>query len=222
MAETREKAQPDVGTLNVEVSSKSDAKVALDIEDAPFLKEKAPPAPAETKELSLTEPEAPAEDEARKKKKKKIIVLGAAALALVVVAAATWWFVLRTPPPPPVAVEPEIIKVPSAPKTAANPEYIVSFEPFWVELPDGKDGVVFLVAKFAAVTRSEALAQEARNKMVTLRDAVYYYLKNKPYTFLIDPANINTIKSDLNSVLSGYLAGGKIEDMLFESYIGKS
>ena len=222
MAEgTRTKAQPDVGTLNVEVSTKSDAKVALDIEDAPFLQEKKTPVPLDTGELAVPEPEAPEED-GKSDKKKKIILAGGGALLVILLSVAAWWFLLRTPPPPPVAVEPEIIRVPSPPKAAVATDFIVSFDPFWVEVPDGKGGVVFLVAKFAAVTRNEALAQEARNKTITLRDAVYYYLKNKPYTFLIDPANIATIKNDLNSVLSGYLAGGKIDDMLFESYLGKS
>ena len=217
------KAQPDVGTLDMGLTSRAETKVTLDIEDAPFLQEAEapPPVPAERSDIVLdAKPTEDDEAAARRKKKKKMIIMGGSALVLIM-AVAVWWFLLRTPPPKPVVLEPEIIKVPSPPTTAKAADYIVEFAPYWIELPDGKGGVVFLVCKFAAVTKSEVLTQEAQNKMVTLRDAVYYYLKNKPYHFLIDPANVTTIKKDLASVLSGYLAGGQIDDMLFESYLGK-
>lgn len=224
-AEDQFKAQPDVGTLNMELETRADTKVTLDIDDAPFLKEEALPTRRETNELVLEESadadaDADAEAEAKKKKKKKLIIIGGAVL-LILVAVALWWFVLRTPPPKVVPLEPEIIRVPSAPKEVKPAEFIINFSPYWIELPDGKGGVVFLVCKFAAVTKNETLTQEAQNKMYTLRDAVYYYLKNKSYQFLIDPANVPTIKKDLASVLSGYLAGGQIDDMLFESYLGR-
>ena len=217
------KAQPDVGTLNVEVESRANTKVTLDIEDAPFLKEEEPPKSV-TKDLALDDGMgAGSEDEeaARKKKKKKQMLVGGSVLLLLLLAVGSWWFFLRTPPPVATGPEPEIIKVPSVPKDVKPSEYLINFLPYWIELPDGKGGVVFLVCKFAAVTRNEVLTQEAQNKMITLRDAVYYYLKNKPYHFLIDPANVPTIKKDLSSVLSGYLAGGQIDDMLFESYLGR-
>lgn len=220
------KAQPDVGTLAVAMEASGDNKVALDIEDAPFLKdwnESKPSAPATQPASGGMLPVAVETDPvlaAAQKKKKRLMIL-TAALVLMVIIVALWWFKFRTPPPPPVVVEPEIIRVPGVPKDIAPKEYIVNFAPYWIELPDGKGGVVFLVCKFAAITHSEMLLQEAQNKMLTLRDAVYYYLRNKPYHFLIDPTNTPTIKSDLNSVLSGYLAGGKIDDMLFESYLGK-
>lgn len=222
-AEDQFKAQPDVGTLSMEIETRADTKVTLDIDDAPFLREEEPPAPKESTELVLDNSAvAEVDDEAtlKKKKKKKLIIMGGAAL-LLLVAVVVWWFVLRTPPPKIVPLEPEIIRVPSPPTDAKPAEFIINFAPYWIELPDGKGGVIFLVCKFAAVTKSEALTQEAQNKMLTLRDAVYYYLKNKTYQFLIDPASVPTIKKDLASVLSGYLAGGQIDDMLFESYLGK-
>lgn len=218
------KAQPDTGMLEVEIVSKADTKVALDVEDAPFLQEeKAPEVPASTADLPLEQPELSDADLAKRKKKKKLLIIGGASLVLVS-AVLVWWFFLRPPPIPPAPpIEPEIVVVPSAPSSTAPREFYINFAPFWVELPAaaGTGQVVFLVCKFSAISSSEALAMEAQNKMITLRDAVYYYIKNKPYQYLIDPANTATIKSDLNSVLSGYLAGGKIEDMLFESYLGR-
>ncbi len=216
MSNAQEKSQSQNGGVEVEVSARAEQKVALDIEDADFLKdeEEAPPPPPP----SLSEEKAPVEE----KKKSKLVPMIGAVVLLVAIAAAVWWFFLRTPPPP--EVEPEIIVVPDAPAPAGPSEFIVSFEPYWVPLPDnkqdGKDGEVFLICKFAIVTENEQLMLEAQNKMVLLRDAVYYYLVNKPYHFLIDPANVPTIKKDLASVFSGYLASGKIDDMLFESYLG--
>lgn len=219
------KAQPDTGKLDLEIVSKAEAKVALDTEDAPFLVEA--PAPAEvaiaSSELSL-EPKEKSAEELASHKKKKTIIMGVAALLLLVAAAALWWFFLRKPPPPPPPpIEPEVIVVPSAPQSTSPKEYYVNFDPFWVELPAtaGKGDVVFLICKFSAVSLDETLALEAQNKMILLRDAVYYYIKNKPYQYLIDPSNAEVIKKDLNSILSGYLAGGKIDGMLFESYLGK-
>ncbi|MEG2172853.1 MAG: flagellar basal body-associated FliL family protein [Desulfovibrionaceae bacterium] len=217
------KAQPDTGMLDMEIVSKADTKVALDMDDAPFLQESPAPAPATSTALTL-DPEAPNDAEGAAQKKKKRILIIAAAAGLLAVAVVLWFFVFRTPPslpPPPLA--PEVVVVPSAPAKAEPKEYYITFDPFWVELPaTGADGqVVFLVCKFSAISTSEMLAMEAQNKMIILRDAVYYYIKNKPYQYLIDPANTPTIKKDLNSVLSGYLAGGKIEGMLFESYLGR-
>lgn len=217
------KAQPDTGTLELEIVSKADTKVALDTDDAPFLQETRLPEPAASKELSL-EAAAPSDADIAARKKKKKILLIAAGGVLVLSIVLVWWFFLRKPPPPPpVPIEPEIVVVPSAPISTEPKEYYINFEPFWVELPaaTGDGQVVFLVCKFSAISNSEMLALEAQNKMITLRDAVYYYIKNKPYQYLIDPANAQTIKKDLNSILSGYLAGGKIEGMLFESYLGR-
>ncbi len=221
MSEVQEKTQDETSSPEIEVSSKANEKVALDIEGADFLedKEEEQEEKQEEEQESLGEGEAAPEEE-KKGSKKKLIIIGSAVLLLLICAGAGWWFFLRTPPPPPV--EPEIITVPNVPDVAPLPdEYIVSFEPFWVPYTDKELGEVFLVCKFGLVTKSEQLMLEAQNKMVLLRDAVYYYLVNKPHHFLVDPANVSTIKNDLTSVFSGYLVSGKIDDMLFESYLGK-
>ncbi len=204
--------------LTVEVAEAAEDKVALDLEGADFLEDEEEEEQEETSP-AVKETEEEGEEEAKPKSKLKLIII---ALVLVVVLAgvAVWWFMLRTPPPPPV--EPEIIIVPKTSMVPAAPtDHIVSFEPYWIPLPDGQGGEVFLVCKFAIVTDDEKLQLEAQNKMILLRDAVYYYLVNKPYHFLIDHANVPTIKKDLSSVFSGYLISGKVEDMLFEGYIEK-
>lgn len=206
-------------------------KVQLDIDDAPFLREAEPeaPPPPPKPDIPLPEPSdgaAPAPDAAAaKKKKKRLILIAAAGLVLLIAGgAALWWFVLRTPPPPPV--QPQVVVVPNTTGKAPAPsEFFIGFAPFRLELVEtaGKDKgkIVFLVCKFTAVTSSEAVLAETQNKVIVLRDALYFYLKNKEYAFLADPLNTPTIKSDLVSVLNGYLATGKVEDVLFERYLSQ-
>lgn len=214
--------------LSVSVS-RAEGKVALDIDDAPFLVDESKPAevPATTgstdTELTLAPETAPSLWHDKKKQRNALIAV-AVFLGLLCAGIVFWWFVVRTPPPPPVALEPEIVRVQSLPKDAHTQEFVVEFAPFWVEFhseKDGKGGILFLTCKFAILTQSDLLVQEAKSKMPTLRDAIYYYLKNKPYSFLLDPDNVQSIKTDIGSVLNGYLVGGKIEEVLFESYLGK-
>ncbi len=211
--------------LNLEVQGDSpEEKVALDIEGADFLNDEdlddapAETAPAISEKNEVAEKAEGEEEEVKPKSKLKLIIALVVLLALG--GAALWWFMFRTPPPPPI--EPEIIVVPKTSLVPPPPsDHIISFEPYWIPLPDGKGGQVFLVCKFAIVTDDEKLQLETQNKMVLLRDAVYYYLVNKPYHFLIDHTNVPTIKKDLASVFGGYLVSGEVEDMLFEGYIGK-
>ena len=204
-------------------------KVQLDIDDAPFLQEAEtpPPPPPQTdqvdEQLEISPP--PAEDKAANKKK-KLIIISAAMLILLLAGGGggtLWWFVLRTPPSPLPA--PQTVVVPSTPKDTAPADFLIPLAPFWLELPGDsprdKGKIFFLVCKFTAIAKSEAVIQEAQNKITVIRDALYFYLKNKNYDFLTDPSNTQTIKNDLTSVINGYLAGGKVDDMLFERYLTK-
>ncbi|MBR4741483.1 MAG: flagellar basal body-associated FliL family protein, partial [Desulfovibrio sp.] len=57
-------------------------------------------------------------------------------------------------------------------------------------------------------------------KMLVLRDAVYFYLRGKSFEYLLNPDNAPEIKSDLLGILNDYLAHGKLEDVLLDSYLG--
>ncbi len=224
MSNVDEKTRLESNELEIEVQEVAEEKVALDLEGADFLEDEVEhtkpedTAPA-ISEKSLEKTNEGDEQEEKPKSKLKLIIILVVVL-LAIGGAAFWWFGLREPPPPPI--EPEIIRVPKEPTSPPIPDdFIVSFEPYWVPLPDGKGGTVFLVCKFAIVTKNAQLRLEAQNKMILLRDAVYYYLINKPYHFLIDHTNVPTIKQDLTSVFKGYLVNGEIDDMLFEGYIGK-
>ena len=150
-----------------------------------------------------------------------LIALTAAMIAIIVWGAAAWWFFLRTPPPAPDALKPEVIVVPSKPTVKTKPDYIKEFAPFLVPRDDGKSKTRFLVCKFSAVSKDAGLGKEMDQKMISLRDAMYYYLRSKSNEYLMDPRNGPAIKQDLTSVLNDYLTHGKIEDILFESYLNE-
>ncbi len=223
-------------SLNIQVSGESqnlpaevgetlpaEKKVELDLDGADFLNDDQEEEATEEEEETAEENSSEGAAEEKPKSKKKLFIIVGAVVLLLVVGVLGWWFFLRETEPPVPPIEPIIIEVkPQTPvEPAPSDDFIVSFDPFWVPLPDEKGGEVFLVCKFAIVSKSKQLSLEAQNKIVLLRDAVYYYLVNKPYHFLIDADNVETIKKDLMSVFSGYLVSGKIDDMLFESYLGK-
>jgi flagellar FliL protein len=207
-------------------------KVQLDIDDAPFLQEKAPEAPPpssleiiDNADEPLAPPPLPDKDPDTGKKKKLIILCSALLLLLSAGGGGTlWWFVLRTPAPPPP--KPQVVVVPSTPPDSGPADSLFPLAPFWLELtsehPRGKDKIFFLVCKFTAIAKSEAALQEAQSKTVIIRDALYFYLKNKDYEFLTNHGNTQAIKNDLTSVINGYLTGGnKVDDVLFERYVTK-
>lgn len=212
---------------NLEVIVADEVKVALDTDDAPFLEEEPEPE-AESEHLPSETGDGHSLDEEKIgwSKKKKIIVFGVGGgLLLLIIAAAAWWFLFRDPIVIVVekaVIEPTIIIVPNIRQgQLINEDFYVDLEPFLVELENEQGEAVFLVFKFSASTKNQRLAHEASNKILILRDAVYYYLINKTHKYLMDPANVDTIKNDITAVLSGYLAGGKIDAVFFERYLTK-
>ena len=220
MAENQDlKEAPAKDELQVAVSPDTSLrKVELDLDDAPFLKEQDPPPPAKKEDAPLqTTEEVP-----QPNKKKKLIIIAAAALVVVLVAAAAiWWFVLRTPPPPPPEpVKPEVIVVPTPKSPTAKSDSVKELAPFVIPRQTAK-GARFLICKFSTVSQSPRVGMEIDQKLIPLRDALYYYLSSKTDEFLLDPANATTIKKDLGGVLNDYLTQGRIEDILFESYLNE-
>lgn len=221
------KAQPDTSPLDAGLAmTRAEEKVELDLDDAPFLRAEAEPAPPPKaeKQLKLDAPE----EKPQKKglgallANKKLLIALAAALLLLIGGGGTWWFVLRKPAEKPA--EPQKIVVPSEPKPAEAPKPatpVISLEPFWVEQRDAEGNIRFLVCKFAAPATDPKLIAEVQGKKVVIRDAVYYYLKNKSLVFLTDGANADTLKKDLLTIINGYLSLGKLEDLLIENYLVK-
>lgn len=232
------KAELDGGQLDVDaLGPPVEEKVELDLEDAPFLmpeEEKAPPPPPPTAQPLALSPDG----DAPKKKfslnlagllaNKKLLLIVVAALVLLLVGGGAAWFLTRkkeTPPPAPPEAAVQKIVVPQQaappPEPAKPAQTILSWEPFWVEQKDPKGAIRFLVVKFSAPTENQKLAFEVQAKKVTIRDAVYYYLKNKSLTFLTDAANAETLKKDVLAIMNEYLSIGKLEDLLIENYLVK-
>lgn len=211
-------------SLDLLISSTSEPpapvkKVELDLDDAPFLQadEKAPVVASH--EDAVPEP---AEDEAAAKarKRKKLLIIGGAALVLIIAAVAVWWFFFRTPPPAgPEPLKPEVVVVPRAAAPAVNQEIVREFAPFVVPVREADGKQSFLVCKFSAITKDQSLNREIDQQRIALRDAIYYYLRSKDNPFLLDARNAPKIKQDLLSVFNDYLTQGKLEDILFESYL---
>lgn len=222
MAETDLK---QAAPLDVEVAGAGAAsplkKVELDLDDAPFLQADEPAEAPVPRDADL--PAAPDAPAAGGGKRKKLLILGAAAgVLLLAAAAAVWWFVFRTPPPPPPeAPKPEVVVVPSTPPAQSAPDIIKEFAPFMVPTQDAQGGTRFLVCKFSAIIGNEGTGREMDEHMLSLRDAIYYYLRSKESAFLMDAHNGPEIKKDLLGVLNDYMTQGKIEDILFESYLNQ-
>lgn len=212
-------------------------KVELDLDDAPFLKKDEPPPPARQEDVEPEPDDGAAQAKARARRKKLLIFGGAAALLLGLGGAGAAWFFGRTPPPaPPPLPGPEVVVVPAPAPVAEKKEYIKEFMPFVVprhmhaedgpalpargSVPVGTD-TRFLVCKFSVLATDPNVSQELDRQMLPLRDAVYYYLLSKSSQFLTDAHNGELIKTDLRGVVNDYLTQGKIEDILFESYLNK-
>lgn len=225
MADPQTKVQEDFPDLEVAESSPTPAplkKVELDLDDAPFLQPEENDAGTEDIEKELPATTLDDEEKARRKKKLIMIIAAAAAGLIAVVCVAIWWFVFRTPPPPPPeAMKPEVIVVPSTPAETPPADIVLDFAPFVIPVKNGGATTGFLVCKFAAITQNESIRQEVGRQLPQLRDAIYFYLRGKDSAFLLDARNGEAIKKDLLSVFNDYLSQGKLEDIVFESYLNK-
>ncbi len=56
---------------------------------------------------------------------------------------------------------------------------------------------------------------------IVVRDAVYYYLKNKSMEFLTDKKNTETLKKDVLSVINQFIGAQPLDNLLIEEYLVK-
>lgn len=219
------KAKLDDTELNVG-SPRAAQKVELDLDDAPFLEEEeALPAPSE--EIPAAPPPQAIEEAVKLPiwKNKKVVFGGLGGL-LLLIGLAVWWFLLREvkppvreePAPPPVASE-----EPSQPAPPPPPaDMFVSMDPFVVEKPDAKGGVKVLTLKIKLVYKEDPrLARELQNKIVILRDGLYYNLKNKSFANLTDKDSVEKLREELRGVVNNYLNAGQVDQVLFEELLVK-
>lgn len=206
--------------LDQEPVAKAVQKVALDLDDAPFLQDDIPedkggladkaPAPAKPVEAA---PESSIKD----KPSRKLIILAGLAV-LVLAAAATFWLIKpATPPAPePLPAPPEQAELPPPPPPRPD-EHYAELEPFWVAFDQG-DEVRFLTLKMTLVAEDPMLSLEIQRKNIILRDAAYYFLNNRPLPTVKRAEAADALKDDLLSVLNQHLSR-PLSGVLIEEYL---
>ena len=211
-----DKAILDKGELGL---ARSAQKVELDLDDAIFLEDD--DEPEAEPEPSL--PQSPAAGDTRDDEpvpkpfwKKTWVLLGLLGFFLITTSATTW-FVFRSKPsvPPPVEVKkPQKTQKKEPPKLS---EFTILLQPFLVEHAI-KGENRFLSCQFSLPVKGDLLKWEIDKKKIILRDAIYYYLKNKDILFLTDKKNVSKLKADLLSIVNQYLGNGQIEEILIQEY----
>ena len=205
-----------------------DQKVELDLDDAPFLEDEEEPEPEKVSEKA---PEAPPPQPAPVDQskpsllarllphKKKLAIAGAVAVVLIGTVVAVNIFLSVPPPPvePPMPASVEKTKTPPSPPPPTV--LLMEWEPFWVEMKDTEGAIHFLRYKMAVPTENPILFAEMQSKLLLLRDAIYYYLRNQSAISLADKEKVELFKSELLTVLNEHLASGKVAEVLIQDYI---
>ena len=206
-------------------------KVDLDLDDAPFLEDEPEQAPTPQEETGSGE--TPVVDDAAGKpaRKKRLILLGLIVLLLLGGGAAAYFLLLKKPAvPPPVVQEapheepappPQMPTPPPPEPPAPKPEIVLTMDPFLIELTDQKGRSRFLTIRFSAATREHAVELEFKRNYIVVRDAVYYYLKNKSLEFLTDKNNADVLKKDVLSVMNQFIGAQPLDNLLIEDYLVK-
>jgi flagellar protein FliL len=198
-------------------------KVDLDLDDAPFLEDE-PEEPKQTETEEPTSIAAPTE-EAKPSKKKLYLIIGIA--AALVVAGAAFFLLKKSPAPPVEQAPPQPVEAPQPPPPPEptpeppKPEIIMNLAPFLIELTDKQGHTHFLTIRFSAVTLDPAVELEFKRNTIVVRDAVYYYLKNKSMDFLTDKNNADMLKKDVLSVINQFIGAQPLDNLLIEDFLVK-
>ena len=206
--------------------SRAEQKVELDLDDAPFLEEveekEEEPEPIEEVEPEEKEEKIKIEEEEKQetpKKKKKLILFGI--LFLIILLGIAAFFLFRGEkkeqkkeeqiPPKPVVVQEQ--PPPPPPKL-----YQFSLRPFWIDYKVN-NGHRFLHLTLVLEYDVDILNWELKRKNIVIRDALYYYLKNKNFNFLLDKKNIPVLKKEITTIIDQYLGHGKIKHLYLQNYL---
>ncbi|WP_147821260.1 flagellar basal body-associated FliL family protein [Salidesulfovibrio onnuriiensis] len=202
-------------------ASRATQKVDLDLDDAPFLEDE------EEEEVELEEApeeEAPSEEKKEKKElpaifKNKLFYM-AVVIAVLLIVILYLLFSRPDAPPPPPPPEPEPIEEPLVePEPVITGEILLRLDPFLIEQKDEKGAIRFLEVRLVLNTTDEELARQFKQETFTVRNALYYYLKNKDLQFLSDKNNADKLKQELLAVVNQYMGFGQFETLLFEQYL---
>ncbi len=220
--ESEEEGQQDAATTP---SSKAEQKVELDLDDAPFLEEEEEKEEQEEEkkeEVKEEKKEEVKEEEAPEpKKKKKIIFLIAGAVILILIAVSVYFLFfkkekkkeIKEQKPPEKKIEVKEKPPPPKPKLIQ-----LTLRPFWVDYPLEK-GHAYLHLTLVLSYEKGQMTWELIRKRIVIRDAIYYYLKNKKFNFFLNKKNIPLLKKDIKSIINQYLVYGKIKKIYFKDYL---
>jgi len=210
------------------VPSKAEQKVELDLDDAPFLEEEVEEEKEEEKKESEPQEEKDEEEvkeeqktEDLKSKKKKLILLGAAVGILVVAGLIAFLFLKgekKEPPKEEKKVPEKKVEVKEKPPPPKPKMIQLTLRPFWVDYPV-KNGHRYLHLVLILSYEESRLNWELLRKRIVIRDALYYYLKNKKIDFFLKKENIPVLKKDILSIINQYLVYGKIKEIYLKDYL---
>ncbi|WP_031386204.1 flagellar basal body-associated FliL family protein [Desulfonatronum thiodismutans] len=198
-------------------SPQATQKVTLDLDDAPFLDDIEEEAPSEEE----ARPEAPetenVEDERKSGKSYRLaLIIGGVVVALLLAGLAFW--LTRPPPPPePALSEPEPLQQPQPAPEPKPEEYTVDLKPFWVAYTQGEE-VAFLSLRLTLTMEGSTRYVEVQRKEIILRDAIYYFLNNRPIPEIKREDAADALKADLMSVMNQHLSS-PLNDILIKEYL---
>lgn len=209
-------------------------KVELDIEDAPFLEEEEPqrqqsfpseppeervkPQPAKTAEVSSGFADKIA---AFLSNKKRLAFIGGG-LAFLLIAPLVLMFLMGGKDTTPPTTGPERVTASATPPredAPDGPKFLYKTDNFLVPLRGSEGELRFLHCGFAVPTDNPQLFAELMAKNIAVRDAIYYYLSNKPLRFLSDQQARPALKQDLISVINEHASAEKISELFFDDYL---
>lgn len=219
-------AQPKA-QLDDSEASKATQKVDLDLDDAPFLEDD----DDEEEEIAEVEEETPllAVEEGEKKPglgalfKNKLFLISLGVILILVVVIVI--LLLREPdappppPPPPPVEEPIVEEEVPIPEVEEIPEIVIRLDPFLIEQKDENGKIRFLEIRVLVSTDDEGLSRQFKQETFTVRNALFYYLKNKDLEFLSDKNNSDKLKKELLSIINQYMGFGQFDTLLFEQYL---
>ncbi|WP_338667057.1 flagellar basal body-associated FliL family protein [Pseudodesulfovibrio methanolicus] len=209
--------------LDDAAASRATQKVDLDLDDAPFLEDE-----DENEDIEEVEVNTPflTEDDSKPKPglaallKNKFVLMGLGVILVLLVIIVI--LLLREPeapppPPPPPAEETNTPEPP--PEVPETPQIIVKLDPFLIEQRDETGKIRFLEVSILLSTEDEGLARQFKQETFAVRNALYYYLKNKDLQFLSDKENSEKLKKELLVIINQYMGFGQFDTLMFEQYL---
>ncbi|BCS87406.1 flagellar basal body-associated FliL family protein [Pseudodesulfovibrio sediminis] len=204
-------------------ASKATQKVDLDLDDAPFLEDE-----DEEEEIAEVEEETPLLTEKEEDSKpglaslfKNKLFLGS--LGIIVLLLFVIVFLIfdepEPPPPPPIPVEETVAEEEAPPLVEETPEIIIRLDPFLIEKKDKQGKIRFLEVRVLVSTEDDGLSRQFKQETYTVRNALFYYLKNKDLQFLSDKENSEKLKKELLGIINQYMGFGQFDTLMFEQYL---